>query len=136
MPLSTIAARRKNLLDKELEIRDITAAALASSTSTPGLELDLTSQMAYEVVAGVAAYTGFEAGTAQWDLSVSVSANNSDWVVASAVNALDGTAQEVRFAFTGAAVNDLVTDAKYIRVNATLTGTPGNLTYGAYVTSV
>ena len=136
MPISTIGDRRKNLLDKLLEIRDYAAAAISATASTTGLELNLTKQMGYEVVCGVAAYTGYDDGVAEWSLSVSVSADNSAWTVATAVKVLDGTAQELRFALTGAAVNDLVANAAYIRVDATKTGTPGTLSYGAYVTPV
>jgi hypothetical protein len=136
MPISTIGDRRKQTLDKLLELRAYTATPLTATTSTAGLELDLTTQMAYEVIAGVGAYDDYDAGVDQWSLSVSVSADNSAWVVFSNVAVLTGEAKEHRFALTGAAVNDVVPGAKYIRVNAIKTGSPGALTYGAYISPV
>jgi hypothetical protein len=136
MPISTIGDRRKQTLDKLLELRAYTATPLAATTSTPGLELDLTSQMAYEVICGVGAYTDYDAGVDQWSLSVSVSDDNSTWVVFSNVAVLTGEAKEHRFALTGAAVQDVVPGATHIRVDATETGAPGALTFGAYVSPV
>lgn len=136
MPISTIGDRRKQTLDKLLELRAYTATPLAATASTAGLELDLTTQMAYEVICGVGAYTGNDPGIAEWSLSVSVSDDNSTWVVFSNVAVLTGVAKEHRFALTGAAVQDVVPGAAYIRVNATETGAPGDLTYGAYISPV
>lgn len=133
MPLSTTGDRRKNLLDKLLELRDYSATALAATTNGTPVTIDATKIIAYEAVCKVAAYTGYVDPTAQWDLKVQVSADNVTYVDASVAYVLDGTEQKVRFALSGAAVNDLAADALYVRTVATKTGAPGDLTYGAFL---
>lgn len=133
MPPSTVADRRKMLLDKELELRAYTAAALSASTNGAALAIDATKIIAYEAICQIAAYTGYDAGTAEWALKIEVSDDDSTYVAATKDVVIDGTAQELRFALSGAAVNDVVADAIYVRVVATKTGSPGNLTFGAYL---
>jgi len=136
MPLSTIGDRRKDLFDKLLELRAYDAAALTATANGTALSIDATKIIAYEAICNIAAYTGYDAGTAEWALKIEVSADDSTYVAVTPDTVIDGTAQELRFALSGAAVNDVVADAIYVRVVATKTGSPGNLTFGAYLSPV
>lgn len=86
----------------------------------------------YRVVINHAAYTGYVAGTAQWTIAVEASSDGTTYsTIASFVS--DGTAGRKEFLLSPYEINQVVSGAKFMRVRATKTGSPGNLTYAAYI---
>ncbi|WP_414755539.1 hypothetical protein [Anabaena sp. CCY 9910] len=132
MPRSTIANRRSHQFDKNLELRDYTAAAISATTAGSAIALDATKLVNYKCVVDVAAYSSYSAGTAQWTISVEASADNSTFAPVGSITPA-GTAGKFDIPLSGEWVQDLVASAAYIRVRAVKTGSPGNLTYGAFL---
>lgn len=132
MSRSTIANRRALQFDKELELRDIAKVAAAATASEPAIAFPATKQLAYKAVIDVAAHTGYVAGTAQWAISVEVSADNVTFKTVAAVIPV-GTQTRFEVALSGEFVEDVLPSAAYVRTTATKTGAPGNLTYGAFL---
>lgn len=134
---STIADRRRiGTYDAELELRDYAAAAVSSTTSETGIEFAVRKQETFRVVINAAAYTSHSAGSAEWTITIEV----SDVVggTYTTVATLDpataaGAAIQVPIDISGGEVAAIDADAAFIRVTATKTGSPGNLTYGAYI---
>lgn len=133
MSRSTIANRREPLFDKELELRAYDAAAINATTSETAIEVPLTKLMSYKAVVNVAAHSGYVADTAKWNLAIEVSDQPSSGFVTVGTVAPVGTAQQYEVAISGNQVESLKPGAKYARVTATKTGTPGTLTYGAFL---
>ncbi|MEM9945479.1 MAG: hypothetical protein AAF810_05375 [Cyanobacteria bacterium P01_D01_bin.36] len=132
---STIADRRKRgPYDAELELRAYTAAALSATTSETGIEFAVRKQDQYKVCLSVGAYTGFDSGTAEWTITVEVSD-----VVGGTYTQIGpsyipvGDADEYEIPLSGALVTAVDADAEFIRVTATKTGAPGDLTYAAWI---
>jgi hypothetical protein len=132
-------ARRRGIVDNALTFRAITDAAISSTTSTTGIQFYPTKNEAFKVCFSHLAYTGYSAGSAEWTLTVEVSASLASGYVA--VATLDpatfaGTAAETEIVLGGDQVFDVLDTATYVRVTATKTGSPGNLTFAAWVVNV
>lgn len=135
MSRSTIANRRTTHFDKETELRDYDAAAINATASATAIAFPATKQMAYKAVLNVAAYTDYTADTAQWSIAVEASADNSTFKPIGNAIVPTGAGGQFEIALEGAAVEDIVPGAAYVRVTATKTGLPGDLTYGAFLSS-
>ena len=139
MPVSTIANRRSYEFDALTVLRLITAAVLAATTSEAGVPLATIAPVIaaydlFKVIVHDAAYTGYANGTAQWTATVEASTTiGGTYTQVSTPVVLNGSAQNVEVALSGLGVDSAVPGAKYLRVTATKTGTPGNLVYGAFV---
>lgn len=134
---STIADRRaRGTYDVELELRDYAAAALSATASSTGKAFASRKIEAFKVCLSFAAYTGYSAGSAQWTITVEVAATvgGSYTVIETLLPAtFAGAAGETEFVIGGDQVTDRLATAEFIRVTATKTGTPGDLTYGAWI---
>lgn len=135
MPISTLTPRRSLEFDKLLEIRAYSAAALSATGSATGVAFRANAYDDLIVELDVAAHTGYSAGTAQWSIQVEVSATlGSGYVSVGNAVVPDGTAKRYQIGITGQQAFQAVgSEPLYIRVTATKTGSPGNLTYGAFV---
>ncbi|MBD2437376.1 hypothetical protein [Nostoc sp. FACHB-110] len=133
MPRSTIANRRAIPFDKALELRDYSASAISATTAGTAISLAATKLESFKCVVNVAAHTGFSAGTAQWDITVEASTDNSTFKTVGIVTP-QGTANQFDLPLSGEWIEDIVSGAIYIRSKASKTGSPGNLTYGAFLT--
>lgn len=136
MPISTMAARRSVEFDEDLQIRAYSASAISSTTSETGIALRADHYTDFVVVLDVAAYTGtFAAGSLQWAIAVEISdtLGSGYTVVQTVVPA--GTATRYELSISGTEAAKLEPGPKFIRTTATKTGAPGNLTYGAYVST-
>ncbi|MBN3875253.1 hypothetical protein [Nostoc sp. JL23] len=133
MPRSTIANRRAIQFDKATELRDYAAAAISASTTETALFYAVTKLMDYKAVVDVAAHTGFVATTAQWDITVEAGATSGGTYKTVGTFTSTGVANRFDVPLSGEWVDDIVADAAYIRVKAVKTGSPGNLTYGAFL---
>lgn len=133
MPVSTIPNRRSQGFDINLQLRDYTAAAISATTSGTAIPLVVSTHLEFKAVVNSAAYSSFAAGTAQWVVTIEASVNgSSSWVAIGSV-VLDGTQKEFDIPLSGDWSEQLVPGALFIRATATKTGSPGNLTYGAYL---
>lgn len=134
---STLKARRKKgVYDSALELRDYDAAALSATGSEAGVSFPVRAQESFRVVINMAAYSGYVATTAEWTISVEVSdvvGGTYTEVASLPAAASGGAALQVPLDLNGALVEALDADAAFIRVTATKTGSPGDLTYGAYI---
>ena len=134
MPRSTIANRRAIEFDKSLELRDYAAVAISASTTEAAIALSATKLMAYKCVVDVAAYTGYVAATAQWDITVEAALTSGGTYKTVGTFTALGTQSRFDVPLSGEWVDDIVAGAEYIRVKATKIGSPGNLSYGAFLT--
>ncbi len=132
MPRSTIANRREYTFDAATSLRDYNAVAISATTTETTISLAATKLEDYKCVVDVAAYSGYSAGSAQWTITVEASSDNSAFTVVGSV-VPNGTANRFDIPLSGEWVEDLVSGAIYLRAKATKTGTPGNLTYGAWL---
>jgi hypothetical protein len=133
MPLSTIADRRATIRDDLLTLRDDAATAISATTSGTAIAIAATKLLNFDCRIVADAYTSYTAGSAEWAVALQASADNSTFVTVGSMT-LDSTAREYRISTSGQEIQDLVPSAAFLRVTATKTGTPGNLTYGAYLT--
>jgi len=134
---STIADRRRiGTYDAQLELRDYAAAAISATTSETGVAFDVRKQCGFRVIVTADAYTGYVATTAEWTITVEVSdlvGGTYTTVATLDPAAAAGAAIQVGVALSGDQIAAIDADAAFIRVTATKTGSPGNLTYGAYI---
>lgn len=133
MPRSTIANRSQTTFDYLLELYDIDNAAIAATTPGPAVQFFGTLQLGFKCVVDVMPYTGFVAGTAQWEVILEVSniAAGTYTPIGSAI--AKGTKARLEIGGTGAGVAGANTSAQFIRVRAVKTGVPGNLQFGAFL---
>lgn len=134
---STLKARRKTgTYDSALELRDYNAAALSATASETGVEFAVRAQERFRVVVNCAAYTGYVATADEWTISVEVSdvvGGTYTEVASIPAAAFAGAANQIPVDLNGALVEALDADAAFIRVTASKTGSPGDLTYGAFI---
>jgi hypothetical protein len=134
---STIADRRvRGTYDAALELRDYAAAALSATTSSTGIAFVSRKIEAFKVCLSFAAYTSYSAGSAEWtiDIEVAATVGGSYTKVATLLPAtFAGVAGETEFVIGGDEVADRLSTAEFIRVTATKTGSPGTLTFGAWI---
>ncbi|MBW4677132.1 MAG: hypothetical protein KME52_24945 [Desmonostoc geniculatum HA4340-LM1] len=133
MPRSTISNRRAIQFDKATELRDYSAATISASTTETAIAYPVTKLKAYKAVVDVAAHTGYVATTAQWDITVEVSTTSGGTYKTVGTFTATGVANRFDVPLSGEWIDDIVADAAYIRVKAVKTGSPGNLTYGAFL---
>jgi hypothetical protein len=133
MPRSTLPNRRAIEFDKELELRPYEATALAATASSTAITFPGTKQMYFKNIINLAAHTGYVAGSAQWSIATEFSADNVTFKQVGNAIVLTGIVNQIEIALSGAAVEDVVPEAAFVRVTATKTGTPGNLSFGAFL---
>lgn len=134
MPFSTIADRQGSHYDALTLIRPITSAAISATTSETGIAFAVTKFEDAYLVLQVQAISSFVAGTATWSFAVEVSPTlGGTYTTVGAITLTAGTADDYMIPINGYTVRKLVPTAAFVRVTATKTGTPGNLTYAAYL---
>lgn len=119
-----------------MQLRDYAAAALSATTSSTGILFQPRKIEAFKVCISQAAYTGYTAGTAEWVITIEVSATvGGTYTVIGTLPAavFAGAAGETEIVFGGDEVADRLSTAEAIRVTATKTGSAGNLTMGAWI---
>jgi hypothetical protein len=131
---STIADRsRKGTFDALTELKDYTDSAISATTAETGIEFPVRKTQDYKVCLSFATYSGYVATTAEWVITVEVSDVVGGTYTPVASYTPKGTAEETEICLSGVMVSSADADAEFIRVKATKTGVPGNLTYGAYI---
>ena len=121
------------IFDKQLELRDGTAAAITSTTSETGINVDLTALTDYKVAINVTALD-----TADADEVYTLTIETDSLAAFTDAPVVQGT---VVVATTGRHIVSLNRDnitkldanAAAIRVKATLAGTTPSITYGAFL---
>jgi hypothetical protein len=90
-----------------------------------------------KVVVSNDAYSGYSAGTAEWNWIIQFSPDNSNWFNASAsVMVVSATAASVERKYTRQQIKALSTSPiLWARIVLTKVGTPGTLTLDAYITT-
>jgi hypothetical protein len=135
MPFSTIADRQGSFYDALTVIRPISAAAISATTSETAIALPSPKFEDSYLCLQVQAFTGFVAGTATWSFALEVATTLAGtYVPVGSITLTAGTANDYLIPFSGYTIGKLVPNAAFVRVTATKTGTPGNLTYAAYLT--
>jgi len=132
---STIAdRRRRGTYDKEVELRAYTATAISATTSSTGIAFPVRKTADYKVCYSIGAYSSYSDGVNEWNITVEVSdaVGGSYTQVGTTISPV-GTALEGEIPLTADYVAGIDADSAYIRVTATKTGSPGNLTYGAWL---
>jgi hypothetical protein len=135
MSRSSIGNRRAITFDKELELRSIKLAAISATTNQTAIAFPATKQLDFKAVIQVATHTGYVAGTAEWTIEVQASADNATFKRVGNPVTPAGSIVNFEIALSGRSIENIVPDAAYVRVIATKTGSPGNLTYGAFLTT-
>ena len=124
-------------IDALTTLRDYTAAALSATTNGTPIEYPFDSEESVKVIINQAAYSSYAAGTAEWVLSLQVSnAVAGTYVtVESILPALAaGAASNGQEVFlSGELIRKAVANARFLRIVATKTGSPGNLTFGSFL---
>lgn len=134
--ISTLVRDTAHPFDINHQLRDRAGAAISATTAETAINYTSVNDLCgFKVVVSSAAYTGYVATTAQWDVAIEVSANNSTFTQVALVP-LKGSAGLFEVALTGKQIEDTVNGAAYIRARAVKTGTPGNLSYGAFISEL
>lgn len=136
MPFSTIGDRRKGgVVDGALQLRSDKVVAISATASEPAVQFPILKHTDCRVMISHAAITAVVPGTAEWRISIETSDTSG------------GTFTPVETISLGAtgAIRSLLLDsgnlaiatptAQWVRITATKVGTPGNLSYGAWITN-
>ncbi|BDA74329.1 hypothetical protein CAL7716_084950 [Calothrix sp. PCC 7716] len=133
MPRSTIANRRATYFDKSLELRNASNLAISSGTAETGVLFPVTKQMEYKAVVHTPGYTGYAAGTTEWQVAIEVASTLAGIYVQVGIAPLPNKGGDVLIPLDGAYIEDILPTAAYIRARSIKVGSPGNLVYGAFV---
>lgn len=135
---STIRDSRAYHVDSLLELRSISAAAISATTSSTGIEVGsvLRKFDLAKLVVNWAAYSSYTATTAAWTVHVGISnlVGGTYTTVSQTVELVGSAAGQIEIPISGLLNTYLDADSVFVRVTATKVGTPGNLTYGAFIT--
>ena len=131
---STIADRDFRQFDKALELRDGKAAAISATTSETAIAVPLRKSMDFKVVVYHSDITAVVAGTAEWVLNVEVASTQGGTYTSLGTITLTATGQTRERVFGRSHVKFVNATQEWVRITATKVGTPGNLTYGAFIT--
>jgi hypothetical protein len=135
MYVSDVPRQVESIYDTALELRSLGATAITSSTNetaiafNPRLDDDFVVKIPH---ADVSSYT---AGSAEWSVAVQVATTSGGTYYTVGSVTLKGTATTREVAISSKSVSDILSTAAYMRVAATKTGSPGGLTYGAFITT-
>lgn len=124
-------------IDALTTLRDYATAAASATTNGTPIEYPFTAEESFKVIINQAAYSSYTATSAEWTLSLQVSnAVGGTYVTVATIlpalaagAALNGQEQFL----SGEQINKAVAGARFLRIVATKTGSPGNLTFGAYL---
>jgi hypothetical protein len=133
MPRSTIQNRRATFFDKSLELRNASNPAISSGVAETGALFPATKQMEYKAVVHTPGYTGYAAGASEWQVAIEVSSTLAGTYTQVGIAPLPNKGGDVPIPLDGAYVEDILQAAAYIRARSIKVGSPGNLTYGAFV---
>jgi hypothetical protein len=134
MPISTLPNRRAFHFDKQMELRDGTASAVAATTSETAIAFTAVAFDVFKVIVYPTAFSAYVAGSAEWTISVEAGLTlGGAFTVIDSVKPNGTTPKTLEMALSGGEIEQAVPGAKYLRVTATKTGTPGSLIYGAFV---
>lgn len=134
MTRSTIAARNGAIFDVLLELYDYDTAAISATTNGSAVAFVADKYLNYRAVIDSAAYTGFAAGTAQWTIAIAVATTSGGTYTTVQDIVLPGTAGRFEIGLSAQAAAQANSDPNFIRVTATKTGSPGNLSFGCFLT--
>jgi len=133
MARSSIASRRQQHYDALLALRDPAATAISATTSETGVSFASTLQQAYKALITVFAYTGYVVSTAVWVITIEVATTQGGSYSTIATYTTLGTAAEIEVPLSGLQIQQILSGALWMRVTATKTGSPGSLSYGAFL---
>lgn len=134
MPFSTIANRQASHYDALAVVRQISAAAIAATTSEPAILFPITKHENFAMVLEVQAFTGTVGPANNWAFAVEAStAVNGTFVNVGSITLGSGAANHYIVALSGHGIDQVVPNSSYVRVTATKTGTVGNLIYAAFL---
>lgn len=133
MPRSTIANRRAVNFDKNLELRNIASTAISASTAETAIAFFADKYNFYKAVVYAPAYTGYAAGTAEWQVVIEVSTTIAGTYRQVGIAILPGVGGEIQIPLEGSYVEDILPGSTWIRTRAIKVGAPGNLAYGVYL---
>ena len=136
MSRSDIPNRRSILFDKLLELRDSTLAPISASTTETALAYPVTKLESYKAVVDVAPFSGYVAGSAQWDITIEVALTAGGTYKPVGTVTATGVANRFDLPLSGEWIDDIVPNAYSIRARATKTGSVGNLSYEAFLTTI
>ena len=131
--IPTLTKTRAYPLDKETELRSKSSSAISASTSEDAISLDIPEQCTIRFVLVHEAISSVVTDTAEWVVALQISNDNSNFIGVRTFT-LGADAMTHESVISGTEMGQSVANANYIRVAATKTGTPGNLTYGAFLT--
>lgn len=136
MSRSTMANRRAVLFDKSLELRDATNPEITADFVENPIDFPATKQQFFKAVVFTPGYSGYAATTVQWEAVVEVSdqiAGTYTEVGRAILKSENQQGDEVQIPLEGSFIEDVLPTANYIRVRTEKVGSPGALTYGAYL---
>ena len=133
MPRSTISSRRIALFDKSLELRNALNPAISAAVAENPVQFPAEKYDFYKAVTHSPSYTGYAAGTAEWQAIIEVSTQLAGTYKQVGIATLPGVGGEIQIPLEGSYIEDVLPGAAYIRVRTVKVGAPGNLTYGAFL---
>lgn len=133
--LSTLKGRqRRGTLDIETVLRDYTLSPISATTTQTAIAIDLKTFESIKVCFSIGAYTSYSAGVNEWKIELQVSDQvNGTFTPVSGVITAKGEALETEILIGGDQALTANSSPNYLRVVATKTGSPGSLSYGAWI---
>lgn len=131
---STMSDSTSREFDKLLELRDGSATAISATTAESAIAFPVRKTQEYKVCYNIGAYSSYSVGVNSWSVAIEVSdTSNGTYVPVATINPV-GSAVTGEVPLTNVYVAGFLSTAEYIRVKATKTGSPGSLSYGAFIT--
>lgn len=123
-------------VDAEFVFREFTAAAISATTSTNPIKFKPDKNSRYKIVVQTAAQSGID-GSNYWDVTVQADTSSAfGSPVTLATYRVPAVAQTHELPLTKEVGELLDPGATHLRVTATKTGTAGNLSFGAFLTTI
>ena len=135
--LSTLPrSTNRGLIDALTTLRNYSAAAISATTVGVPIEYAFTAEESVKVIMNFAAYSGYVASSAEWVITTEISATLAGTyrvvdTIAAFIGA--GAALQHEIFLGGRQMENLVANARFMRVTATRVGAPGNLVFGSYL---
>lgn len=133
MPRSTISSRRAVIFDKNLELRNASNPAISTATAENPVQFPAEKYDFYKAVVHAPNYTGYVAGTAEWQAIIEVSTTLAGTYRQVGGATIPGAGSDLQIPLEGSYIEDVLPGAAYIRVRTVKVGAPGNLAYGAFL---
>lgn len=131
---STINYRKLGTFDASLSLRSPSDSAVSATTPTAPIEFDAKTFNSFSVVLIHSDIANVVANSSEWTIAVQVASARNGSYTTVATKKLSGTGYRYQISLSGDEVFAVISAPRWVRLTATKIGTPGDLTFWAWIT--